>query len=257
MPTFNSRFLYFLLCVTLITGCNRCKEDCDDPTNPECPNYDPCIAWNAQSQEIKIIASGSEALDNDTLWCLSQMTFELAITPDSAKWIIGSDPTIHESISLNYYFGSPYESIQIKSISYRTDELNCVSGQVVADTLTKTIKLVHWPDLPIWTWEFDGSFEDAPNVIKHISFDYYVDPDSPEILPQGDRYILGLTELCDEGCQGIVIGSFNHRKVTPDVACCGKGLEGDYGFVSLNKQEIEIKYYTAKGWKTFRGQRTN
>ncbi len=247
------------MALTVMLSCNRCKEECDDPTNPECPNYDPCIAWNAQSQEIKIIASGYEALDHDTIWCLSQMSFELAIAPDSAKWTIGNDPTVHESNSLSYYFGAPYDNVEIKCISYRKDEFNCTGNPVKIDTLIKTVKLVHWPDLPIWTWEFDGAFEDAPNDIKHISFNIEVDPDSPPILPQGEQYILGLIDTCTigSGCQGISIQGFNHRKVTPGTACCPPGMASGSGFVSLNKQEIEFKYYTTLGWKTFRGQRTN
>jgi hypothetical protein len=256
----TERLLLFLFLTLVVLSCTRCKEECTDSTNPNCPNFDPCIAWNSQQQEIKIFASGYEALDHDTIWCLSQMSFQLAITPDSAKWTIGSDPTIHSGDSLSYYFGAPYELVQIRCISYRTDQFNCTGNPLRIDTLMKTIKLVHWPDLPIWNWEFEGALEDAPHDIKQISFAIEVDPNSSPLAPNGEQFICGLIVPCEvEGeCEGFRIYGFNHRKVTPSTPCCFIGYAGQSGNVSLDKQHIVLTYVTeGQVLKTFHGKRIN
>jgi hypothetical protein len=256
----KNQFFLFLFLTLVVLSCTRCKEECIDSSNPDCPNFDPCIAWNAQQQEIKIFAGGYEALDHDTIWCLSDINFQLALPADSARWTIGSDPTVHSNTSLSYYFGAPYSFIQVRCISYRTDEFGCSGHLVKMDTLQKTIHLVHWPDLPIWNWEFEGTLTDTPNDVKHISFAIEVDPNSSPALPHGKRYIRGLIEPCEvEGeCEGIEVAGFNHRKVQPDSPCCFISFEGQSGHVSLNKQNITLTYRTSgQILKTFKGKRIN
>jgi hypothetical protein len=252
------KVVWFILTIFTLCGCKSCKEECDDPTNPECPNYDPCFGLQLPDQNLTITASGYEALDHDTIWCLSDVSFEVKEPADSVFWKIGADPTIHQGNSMDIYFGTPYQNVQIRCISYRKDNVMCNGQSLKVDTVLKTLTLVHWPDLPIWNWEFDGAFEDTPNENKHVSFTYELSANSNPLHPTGERYILGLTELCGVGnCQGILAGGFNHRKINPDSPCCGPGIGDGTGYVSLDKQTLKLSYFTANGWKTFHGTKSN
>ncbi len=68
---------YLIFVIAAVLSCSRCKEECDDPTDPDCPNYvvpvDPCAGKTEVSAEFKI---EMEIAFNGTTWyetdeCLS------------------------------------------------------------------------------------------------------------------------------------------------------------------------------------------
>ncbi len=161
MSTINSRFLYFLLCVTIITGCNRCKEECDDPTNPECPNYcppvDPCEGINEVSADFII----EELVDiNPITWretegvigTTSSQTVRLTALQNGLNyvWIIGADTIYDQQYEFNFssdYYG---QNIPLKLIVSGSVDSICNPLDNGMDTLTRSIHVVELTENPIF-----------------------------------------------------------------------------------------------------------
>ena len=213
------RKLFFLLMsVILVMSCHKCKDECDDPTNKECPNYvDPCASLSPFTADFKMVSYGGiepssyEILDGDTGWCLQTMGFITRHEVDSVKWLLGTDPTIRTQTSLTINFGLPYYNVPVTCIAYGKQNSECFGTELVTDTVVKHINVVHWPDLPIWTWRFMCHYSDEPETEFEVHFEIEVNANSPPNWPMGDRELYGLAHI--EECQFAGCGQFNHSYV--------------------------------------------
>ena len=114
----------FLLGICVISAfwlisCNRC----DDPTDPNCRNFDPCFGLgkgvtadfdmfevnNSRWPEIKV--KTGVILDRRTLILVPNDTFDV-----EHQWIIGTDPRIREGEVEVVTFGFPAGRIKITHI---------------------------------------------------------------------------------------------------------------------------------------------
>ena len=172
MPTINSRFLYFLLCVVLITGCNRCKEECDDPTNPECPNYvNPCEGLTEVTAIIEIAEQASTAVYDDIFVPTdivideSNVRFRCPVNFASYTWLLGTEE-IHDQEFVRYFNGYTGQTISVTLIIQKAPELACFPSDDGLDTLTKTFYVIDrcspslegvyrgaWDDMPMDSFE--------------------------------------------------------------------------------------------------------
>ena len=206
-----------MLSILLIISCSRCKEKCTDATNPDCPNYDPCLSQIPFTADFKMVSSGGidpagyEVLDGDTGWCKSTFRFIPLHQVDSVKWILGSDPTVHTQTNFTINFELAYYNVPVTCIAYGKQNSQCFGVENVIDTVVKHLTVVQWPDLPIWNWRFMCHYDDEPQTEFEIHFEIVVNPNSPPTYPLGDQEMYGLTHL--NTCQFAGCGQYNHSFV--------------------------------------------
>ncbi|MEZ4775013.1 MAG: hypothetical protein R3D00_17650 [Bacteroidia bacterium] len=136
-----------LLLTALLTGCK-----CDDPTNPECPNYNPCmeeVPLNADFVMEESFSSDIALPLQDTMYKLSQLLLTAVQEMESYEWIIGTDTNHRKTPSVVIEFGYPYGPIPITLIGKRKSSA-CFPGDDGIDTVTKTVYVVDLFDLPLW-----------------------------------------------------------------------------------------------------------
>lgn len=218
----NKQFLLFLFAIMVTLSCNRCKDECDDLTNPECPNYEPC--WDQQpfSGDFKILTShylapdGIEVPDGDTAWCKATFQFKPTYEVDSVKWQVGSDPSVNTSLTYSLHFNVPYSNVPITCIAYGKQNANCFDTAIVTDTVVKYLTVVHWPDLPVWTWRFRCHYNDEPQNEFDIHFETEITNVSDPNMPLGNVDAYGFAHLGT--CFLLGTTNRNHRLVDFDGA---------------------------------------
>ena len=133
----------FLLIVSavLMEQC-KCKQ-CEDPTNPECSNYDPCLGVAKTSADFKIEErTGSYWVETDTVERYSRVRFTALQEADSYRWLIGADEFNEKSFTLSNF---PYNSwIGVTLILKRTPNKACHPNDNGIDTVYRRFYV--WPE---------------------------------------------------------------------------------------------------------------
>lgn len=102
---FSFKYLLIIL-MGLSTGLSSCKDCCEDPTDPDCENYDPCIGKTTVDTYFTF-RSGDNGFPPPPQWCLDRISFsDTVLSPavrfkipkgnsqSTYEWKIGSDTTI-------------------------------------------------------------------------------------------------------------------------------------------------------------------
>ena len=158
-----------------------CKDDCppcDDPTNPECGNYDPCFGKNRVSADFYMYENhgglnpdkGWDYYDTDTLLgqsvlLVAKEEFEPYWSEVNYTWIIGAETisgTDKKSITRNSF--PTNERIQVTLIVNKKPHLDCYPDDDGIDTVTRYMVFPYGTDLvPKWQGEYIGHTTDKPN----------------------------------------------------------------------------------------------
>jgi hypothetical protein len=189
----NNRFLLFLLATLLTVSCNRCKDECDDPTDPQCPNYeapaDPCAGSQEVSADFvienRVGPSPADAyyIETDGVCCNPYGNSNSGLVRVRARqdslnytWIIGSD-TIHGQ-EYSFVFGHDFcgGSYPITLIVQGEPDSLCFPYDNGMDTLTRIIHVVDEFDNPLygiykvaWCDQPNDSFEVKLNITQGLS----------------------------------------------------------------------------------------
>ncbi|MDX2284339.1 MAG: hypothetical protein NW241_09260 [Bacteroidia bacterium] len=147
---------YLLLpALLLLAACKPCDDPanpecpnyCADETNPKCPNYDPCKAETPVSAEFRIIESDRSGF----LQVLDTMYYDTFYTPDliteaihqhddwTYRWIIGAGEYEGKSTALDYspaIYGAP---VQMTLIVEGPPNTACFPEDDGRDTVTRVI----------------------------------------------------------------------------------------------------------------------
>lgn len=167
MSKLSLLYLFLLFAVS----CSRCKEECEDSSNPACPNYvDPCLATTEFDSDFiieQIVRYPDEFWEIGDL-VISNRIFKVKCnTPaDSVKWIIGAD--IIEANEYAFTFPEEFEgqTIPLTMITKGTPNISCFPHDNGRDTVTKYVRIIHWTDAPIF-----GSYRIKTNNPETDSFD--------------------------------------------------------------------------------------
>lgn len=147
------KYIQVGLVLVLMVGLVNCRKDssCTDPTNPKCPNYNPCTAVHPLSAAFNIyeddctVGPGSDDTSwhyypTDTLYSHCA-TFSITdSTVDSVRWNIGAGVYYSKSFTLNFNFIGP-ASVPITLTVYKHRN-QCYPTDDTIKTLTKTIYFV-------------------------------------------------------------------------------------------------------------------
>jgi hypothetical protein len=189
MKNFNAFAILLLIAIPFLNSC--CKK-CQDPSNSECENYDPCFSEKPVSASFKILETVTgytpfwQNYDTDTL-ASSYAKFEADIEGAEYKWEIGAKTYTEKSFSQSFIGVADKTVIPVTLIVKKQPNKGCNPNDDGIDTFTRKLVIVN--DCKLFslneTYKFRGSYTDSPKDIFDMSFyikktplDYYftIDP---------------------------------------------------------------------------------
>ncbi len=155
-------------------GCKRC----DDPTNPECENYDPC--WNSQPVSANFVIGQTFTnryhptlkdtfLVVDTVLEGQPMTeFQGPEGYDRYEWTIGQDNRTFTDQTVYLFFVDPEPRLRIQLIVEREPDTACFPGEDGRDTAVQYLTVVP-RNQPAIRGSYRGVLASAPNDSFEVS----------------------------------------------------------------------------------------
>ncbi|QNL21025.1 hypothetical protein HZR84_03410 [Hyphobacterium sp. CCMP332] len=224
-----------------------CNEDCEDPCNVDCNNYDPCCGQTKSDASFTIYellgngpkpSDGFESKDvaTDTILNSNFALFRADFEADYYEWSVGTDPRVWNTREFSLRFGLPnYTPIPITLKVYKESDKTCFPNN--SDTAVFTRLLITVPkDSSRVLGRFEGYMESAPEEKNFFEIDTTTDF-------WGDRKysIAGITPKCSTsslgggGLEDIQLGyrSFYLSSIGTKIGCCN-GLSA-FGVVDNNK----------------------
>jgi hypothetical protein len=192
-----------LLAVALFTTC--CKDDCLDPTNPDCENYDPCYGKTLPSAKFIMEEGGMREWQNgqqveifypDSVFQGFGIRFRSELTDKDKynhKWYIGN--LYYEDVSQTptISFGNTPrpQNITISHVIEYTPDLQCFPDDDGKDSVAQTFGLIaDYRELQTYG-KFQGQINDTGEV---FIFEMYPIIDNP---PFPIQYWPGYGQLND------------------------------------------------------------
>lgn len=154
-------FFVFLLGMGLI-GMSGCGEDCDDPTDPTCPNFDPCFGIELSQASIEMgtnIGSENIRFEGDTVTYGGVYFIAHAENAVSYKWTVGTDNRTWDSKEFSLAF-SRNDSLFLRNnpilvtliVEYETNP--CFPNDNGVDTVSKYLHFRSDWESKVWgKWE--------------------------------------------------------------------------------------------------------
>ncbi|MDX2284340.1 MAG: hypothetical protein NW241_09265 [Bacteroidia bacterium] len=202
-------YLLLLPALLLLAACKPCDDPanpecpnyCVDETNPKCPNYDPC--WDQLEVSAAFVMEeevGSFAYV-DTLYYLATDTalegnhvwFRALQEAERYEWKIGTDSRIFNKREFALFFRDPAE-VQVTLAVQRTPNTQCYPGDNGLDTVRRRLVIVPRDQAAI-VGVYRGAATAAPQEVYEMEiFRRYLLADSTKF----DRYRLtGVHPGCD------------------------------------------------------------
>ncbi|MBX7206188.1 MAG: hypothetical protein K1X81_12260 [Bacteroidia bacterium] len=185
-----------ILILSLLLLFNSCQH-CNDPTNPDCGNYNPCYgASNVADFECTEYFDANNDLNVkcDTLvFGTTSCLFNSKMEYFSYDWQIGSDTNHRYGKTFTINFNKSFGSIPVTLIGKRAPNPKCIPNDDGVDTFTKPITIVDWKASPIMG-RYTGSLISNPydTFTIEIRADHNVHQ-----LSLGDPILLNLMQGCD------------------------------------------------------------
>lgn len=172
----NKHFFYgFVLFAALVLSCCKPDKECNDPTNPECPNYvapttpvDPCAGATLTTADFITYQHTWYNVVTDTLiefhqHCLWGRAITLQALQDSAEyhWVIGSDHYYTREVT--FQFGAEFigQNIPLTLTVTRTPNTQCFPNDTGTATKTKIVTPRSGCDASIYG-KYYGAWGDNP-----------------------------------------------------------------------------------------------
>jgi hypothetical protein len=221
---------------------------CNDPSNSECPNYDPCNSKTSVSANFEIYSSlgfqDTFFIEYDTILRTSRVKFIASEKEyDTYSWQIGSEPERRQGVEVAVNFGAAYGWIPITLyVSAQPDSL-CFPLDQGKDSITYNIFVLD-------PWAADsvlGIYGKFTGFIEGLNQEQFTIELIPKVeLPDGPIFvskIKGLPNTCELGIdlENIV---FNPHSlyIPPDQNFCqGFGIEG-FGTLNEDGDSLTIEY---------------
>ena len=119
---------------------SRCKESCDDPTDMNCANYDPCLSYEPANADFMILDSiGGWVCDGaliglitevDTLFVSNEIFFRANHKNDTYTWKVGTDARIWTEQSFSLDFGiNGTGDIPVTLVVSKDDPYGCLTEE--------------------------------------------------------------------------------------------------------------------------------
>ena len=172
-----NQLFYLLFAVILLSGCDKDEEqECCDPTNPECINYDPCLDVEEPTAEIILQESintfdGIKWPGNDSVF-LNNVQFSARYQGDSIShtWYLGAE-VITDPVFSREHTTIPPESrpafITVSHVIEFPVDSACYTNLTGRDSTSRTYRLIRYLNEYATRGIFRGVFENQTD-----SFDF-------------------------------------------------------------------------------------
>lgn len=205
--TMKKPFLLFFFLLLVVLSCTSCKEECNDPTNPDCPNYVPPIDPCAGSQEVsadftiemKVNKPGYPEtwIESNVNILGSHRLVRLHANLDNAisyKWLLGAD-TLY-SQDYEFVFGQAFsgQTIPVTLIIMAEPNNICFPNDNGMDTITKYIEVKDICTADIFG-RYWGSWASAPSDSFEIAITSRSCDENPPLLD--DLFLVNFDQTND------------------------------------------------------------
>jgi len=198
---------------------NSCKKEppCNDPTNPECENYDPCYGKKPVTADFEMSQGWTfvppdylDVWNPDVAFYRGLIGFKLVgyneeDTSVNYTWLLGAE-VIHEYHFERDFIDTKEKEIPITLIVEKKPDLSCFPEDDGKDTLTKFIKLVDSPCEFLTNGDFKVLYEGEKDstIIK---------------IRNWSQYAVGYIQDTCEGSARFI--GFNRESIQPDTNWIG------------------------------------
>jgi hypothetical protein len=168
----TERLLLFLFLTLIVLSCTRCKEECTDSTNADCPNYvapptpvDPCAGSSEVSAEFTVEARVSTVpiAWRHTIGAYDAQLIRVSAVQDGLdyKWVVGTDTIYTRTHTFYFPNGSEGQSYPITLIVAGSIDSICHPYDNGMDTVVKYIPVVDSCSNPIFG-QYRIAFDNSP-----------------------------------------------------------------------------------------------
>ena len=172
--------LLMLLGVGYALSISSCR-DCEDPTNPECSNYDPCLITtdtktSANFKMYECIKCGWA----DTLMRATNTVFggyvvfeaeQFGADIISYEWKIGTDSRVFTERLFRLDFSGYQGEVEVRLVVQKEVNTDCFPNDDGIDTVTRVLKVLGASTENMFrNKEYEGYNTDEPDSIFTVSF---------------------------------------------------------------------------------------
>ena len=215
-----------------------CK-DCDDPRNPDCDNYNPCVDAKATSAAFTIKEAtftqiieprlADFLIDTDSCY-LSSIYFEaVQQDADSFIWKIGNEvePRYGKQINVTFPDNLRGTTFNVRLIVKRKPNTSCFPNDDGIDTVTRKFYFVRFNESLSWEGTYYGSDDDKPDSMYTIVLEHSYNATEEEDVIKA----FGLPRGCKDtinGWFGGFVGFKNLNFQKDGIGCGQKIIRGIY-----------------------------
>lgn len=249
--------LLLLFMAAIVVGCNKDDDaqecpPCDDPSNPECPNYDPC--WDIQEPTAKIQMRetyfrngvGPVWTPFDTVFFNNVEFSSPYVGPDFEHiWYLGAEVIYDGVFSREHPIPRPQFITVSHVLTYPVDSI-CYPGSVGRDSASATYYIIETFNEFLTYGKFRGVFE---NQTDSFDFEFkLVYPDNSPVLiphnPDANPLFVGIN-FHDEGDSTYVF--LNGRNLVGDFP--GNGNDSPKGTIEIDPADrkttlLQYRYHS-------------
>jgi hypothetical protein len=222
------------------TALQSCS-DCNDPRNPDCDNYNPCIDGKPTSASftikearyVDIIEPALKDFLMDTDSCYMSSIFFEAVQQeaDSFIWQVGSEiePRYGKRINVVFPDNLRGTNFNVRLIVKRNKpNTRCFPNDDGIDTVTRTFYFVRYNEPLSWEGTYYGSDADKPDSMYTIVLGHRYDATEEEDILKVFGVPRGCTDTVNEWISANLITYRNIGFRRGGVDCSGKVIKGIY-----------------------------
>ncbi len=199
-----------------------CKE-CDDPRNPDCDNYNPCLDAAATSANFTIKEATIQHITSpnltdflmDTDSCYMNSVFFEATQQDADSfiWKIGNEvePRYGKQVNVTFPNNLRGTTFNVRLIVKRKPNTQCFPNDDGIDTVTRKFYFVRFNEKLSWEGTYYGSDADKPDSLYTIVLGHsYNEVQNRDLLK-----IFGMPRGCQDTVnQQIIASIITYKNVT-------------------------------------------
>ena len=242
----------------IAVGLNSCtrNEDCDDPSNPNCSNYDPCFGQKPVETEIelsqKVAIAGkfmNDYFDTASTFPKAQIRFHCPLDGAKYTWKLGSE-TITEQTFERHFFDVPFGEYSVSLIVEKQPNKQCYPNDDGIDTIVKKFRTVKPCELKcfgVFKGKWDNNAADS-SVITIRTFDNSNFNDSCQFGTVRFTNLQNKQDTLVADCY-VTNGELFHYDPN------SFGLGNLNSKLDLNSKSLVLEYFIAEKRYTFRGRK--
>ncbi|MFN9111923.1 MAG: hypothetical protein ACK5XN_17810 [Bacteroidota bacterium] len=206
------------ICLGWIALCNTLQScsDCNDPRNPDCENYNPCIdaqATNAaftikEATYTQIIDPSlvDDLIDTDSCYMNSVFFEATQQDADSFIWQVGSEiePRYGKRINVQFPDNLRGTNFNVRLIVKRKPNTRCFPNDNGIDTVMRRFYFLRFNEPLSWEGTYYGSDDDKPDSMYTIVLGHSYDAAEQEDIIKVFGVPRGCTDTINEWIGGHV-----------------------------------------------------